>query len=213
MSTLLLTSGGIRFSPIADEFIKILPKPLNQVKIAHIITASKMAKHLAYLAEDRIAFKKLNIQYEDIDIEGKNEEELRMILDKFDVIYVQGGDPFYLLRHIKLSGFDIVIKELLKKGKLYVGVSAGSYVACPTLEAALWKRPDRARHGLRDDEPAMNLVNFLVLVHYEDRNKSVVENGIKQSKFPVRILTNNQALFVQDDQTLLVGEGEEIFLD
>ena len=212
MSTILLTSGGIRFQPVADAFIKLLHNKPSETRMAHIMTATKMARHLTYLAEDIAAFKKLGLNYEDIDIEGKSADELRTILKDFDVIYVQGGDPYYLLKHIKLSGFDVVIQELLAAGKLYVGVSAGSYVACPTLESALWKRPERARHGLADNEPAMHLVDFLVQVHYEDKHKDAVKMGIAHTHLPVRILTNNQALLIIDGNIQLVGSGAEVRL-
>lgn len=211
-NTLLLTSGGIRFSPVADEFVKLLSKPPETIKMAHIMTASKMAHHLTYLEEDKAAFARLKIPYEDIDIEGMTEGQLREKLPAFDVIYVQGGDPFYLLKHMKLSGFDVVIKELINEGKLYVGVSAGSYVACPTMESTLWKKPQRARHGLGNDEPALNLINFLVAVHYKEIHMNAVKSGIARTKLPVRILTDNQALLVRGDKVELVGEGEEIRL-
>jgi dipeptidase E len=164
-----------------------------------------MARDLNYLHEDVATFKKLGIPYQDIDIEGKSEQELQQLLSSFDVIYVQGGDPFYLLKCIKQSGFDKVIKELINKGKLYVGVSAGSYVAGPTLESTLWKKPQRTRHGLADSEPAMRLVDFLVLVHYQEKHKEAVSEGMKHTTYEVRILTDNQALLVQDGKVTLVG--------
>ncbi|MEN9327973.1 MAG: hypothetical protein RI947_781 [Candidatus Parcubacteria bacterium] len=212
MSTLFLTSGGLRFKPVADEFLKLIPKKPSEIRMAHIITASKMARHLTYLEEDKEAFKTLGIPYKDIDIEGKTEEELRELLKDFDVIYVQGGDPYYLLKHIKLSGFDTVVKELIVSGKLYVGASAGSYVACPTLESTVWKKPHRARHDLRDDEPAMHLIPFLLLVHYEEQHKDIVKDGISYAKYPVRILTNNQAFIVRDGEVVLAGSGPEVHL-
>lgn len=210
MKTLFLTSAGVRFHPVANEFLKILPRNIENVKLAHIMTASKMARDLAYMKEDKQMFRELRLSYEDLDIEGKTEEELKEILKGFDVIYVQGGDPYYLLKHIKLSGFDVVVKQLIEEGKIYVGVSAGSYVACPTIESTLWKKPQRERHGLCDDEPALNLVNFLVVVHYEERHKDVIKKGIAHTKLPVRVLTDNQALLVRNENVELVGEGEEI---
>lgn len=212
MSTIFLTSGGIRFQPVADAFVSILPKKLSEIRMAHIMTATKMARHLKYLEEDRAAFARLGISYDDIDIEGKTTDELRTILKDYDVIYVQGGDPYYLLKHMRLSGFDVVVKELIAEGKLYVGVSAGSYVACPTLESALWKRPERARHGLADTEPSLQLVDFLVQVHYTDTHKEAVKNGMAHTTLPVRILTDNQALLTRNGNVHLVGSGEEVIL-
>jgi hypothetical protein len=38
MKTILLTSAGMN---VKEQILKILPKPANQIKLAHIITASK----------------------------------------------------------------------------------------------------------------------------------------------------------------------------
>lgn len=212
MKRLLLTSGGLRFAPVASEFLKLIDNKPKEIKFAHIMTASKMAKNRSYLEQDIQAFKNLGIRYEEIDIEKKTEEELQDTLKNFDVIYVQGGSPFFLLKHIKLSGFNHVIQELVRKGKLYVGVSAGSYVACPTIEQALWKKPDRDRYGLKDDEPALGLVPFLIVVHYQDEHKDTVRRGMEHTQYEVKILTDNQALLVEDGNVTLVGKGEEVTL-
>ena len=49
MITLLLTSTGI---DVMDEIVKILPRPLNKLKLAHIITAANHKKDKKYLANE-----------------------------------------------------------------------------------------------------------------------------------------------------------------
>ena len=134
----------------------------------------------------------------------------QVILDGKDVIYVQGGNTFYLLKHVRESGFDVVVKDLIEKGVIYIGVSAGSYIACPTIEMTAWKSSDDDYYGVTD-LTAMNLVPFLVCVHYnrEKYREGLIE-GIKTSKYPVKILTDEQALLIRNGEVKLIGSGEEV---
>lgn len=161
------------------------------------------------MKRDKQAMLNAGFQVEDIDIEGKDKRGLWGLLKDKDVIYVQGGNTFYLLKHIKESGFDKVVKELINEGVTYIGVSAGSYVACPTIEVANWKHQDRNMVGLKD-LTALNLVPFLMTVHYEPKYKPILEKEIPSTSYPVKILTDNQALLVRDGQVRLIGEGREI---
>lgn len=206
MKTILLTSAGMN---IKEEILKILPKPANQIKLAHIITASKAEKDIGYLEKDKQIMEEAGFQVEDIDIEGKTEKEIRDLLKNKDIIYVQGGNTFYLLKCVKESGFGKVIKELLDKGVIYIGVSAGSYIACPTIEMAEWKHLDKNVVGITDFT-AMALVPFLVSVHYKPEYKELIKKGIQKSKYPVRVLTDEQAVLIKNGDTKLVGNDEEI---
>lgn len=91
---------------VKEEILKILPKPPDKIKLGHIITAAKPEKYLDYLDKDRRQMIDLGIQVENIDIAGKNEGEVRDLLKDKDVVYVQGGNTFYLLKHVRESGFD-----------------------------------------------------------------------------------------------------------
>lgn len=206
MKTLLLTSAGMN---VKEEILKILPKPANQTKVAHIITASKVEVDLSYLEKDSQIMKEVGLDIENIDIEKKSEKELRIILKDKDIIYVQGGNAFYLLKHTRASGFDRVVKESINRGVIYIGVSAGSYIACPTIEMATWKHQDRDRAGLTD-LTALNLVPFLVTVHYEPKYRDILKKAIAKSKYPVKILTDNQALLIRGNTVQLVGKGDEV---
>ena len=74
-----------------------------------------------------------------------------------------------------------------------------------------WKKADTNYVGLKNLK-AMNLVPFLIKAHYEPKHKKEVREGIKKSKYPVKILTDQQALFVDGKDVWLVGEGEEVKL-
>lgn len=204
---LLLTSAGMR---VKTEILKILPGPPSEIKLAHIITATTIFAKAPWRDRDKKSMLDTGFQVEDIDIVGKNEEELYRILKNKDIIYVQGGDPYYLLKCVKESGFDHAVKELIAQGKLYVGVSAGTYIACPTIEQALWKNPKRKKHGLRANETAMGLVPFLITVHYEESMKEKIKKGMKNTSYQARILTDDQAILVKNGKEMFVGRGIEV---
>lgn len=205
---LLLTSAGMQ---VKDEILKILPKPPHQIKLAHIIDAAKPIKNISYMHKDKQKMLAAGFQVEDVSIAGKTESELREILKDKDLIYVQGGQPFYLLKQVKRSGFEKVVKEMLGKGVIYIGVSASTYLACPTIETSFWKRKKRSTFGLTDFS-ALNLVSFLTFVHYKPEYASLLKPQLKKAKYPVKILTDDQALYVEDGKVTLVGKGEEVRL-
>ncbi len=206
MKTILLTSAGTN---VKEEILKILPKPANQMKLVQIITASKPEKNKAFVEKDRKGLQEMGFEVEDIDLEGKTEDELRTLLSDKDIIFVQGGNTFYLMKYIRESGFDRIVKELIEKGVIYIGVSAGSYVACPSIEMSYWKHPDRNIVNLTDLS-GMNLVSFLLSVHYKPEFREILKKEISKTNYGVKILTDSQAILVRDDKVKLVGMGEEV---
>lgn len=208
MKTLLLTSAGMN---VKEEIFKILPKPANQTKVAHIITASKMEDDTSYVEKDKRSMEEAGFQVTDIDIAGKSENELMSLLKDLDVIYVQGGKTFYLLKAVRESGFDRIIKELIENGIVYIGVSAGSIIAGPTIETSIWKGIDKNKFGVTDFT-GLNFVPFNIFVHYTEQYRELFIEESKKSSYSVRILTDDQAFLVQDGEVRLVGKGDEVKL-
>ena len=91
METILLTSAGMN---VKAEILKILPKPAHQIKLAHITTASKVEEDTSYMTNETREMAEIGFRVEEVDIEDKNENELRTLLNDKDVIYVQGGNTF-----------------------------------------------------------------------------------------------------------------------
>ena len=191
---------------------QVFHKPFKDLRMAYVITASKGVTNTDYIERTRVFFKEQGYNYEEIDLDGKSQAQLREILQRFEIVFVEGGNSFYLLKSIKESGFDTIVKELLQKGVIYMGASAGSYVACPSIEMATWKHQDKYNHYRVTDFSAMNLVPFLVTVHYKTEYDDILREKIKEAQLPVKILTDQQALLIKNDGIHLIGEGEEIDL-
>lgn len=207
---LLLTSAGFKVPAVARQALDLLPKPPNELKLAHIVTAFQVTSDTGFVDRDRIAMKDLGFNVTDLLLEDMDAENVFEILNQYDIIYVQGGNGFYLLKHAKRIGLEKAIRKILKdKNKWYVGVSAGTYIACPTIEMHNWKSI-KDQHGL-ESLTAMNLVPFLVVVHYgREKYRSVLAEHIPKASHPVKILTDDQALLIVDDKVTLIGDGPEI---
>jgi len=181
--------------------------PKNQMKIGYVITASKGARTNVN-QKYRTALKNEGYPIEEIDIEGKSQEELKKFFEDKNIIQVEGGNSFYLLRAIRATGFDKIIKELIDAGKIYIGMSAGSYVMCPSIEVSDWNKDGRDRFGVTDFT-ALNYVPFILKVHYTDEMKSLVKEKMATLKCPLRILRDGQGILVEDDKYTFFGDEEE----
>jgi dipeptidase E len=208
MKRLLLSSNG---GFVVEKGFSLLFKDISKIRLAYIMTASKGVSDLSYVKWHKDAMDKAGIDYEEIDVDGKNEDELREILKDTNAIYVEGGNTFYLLKAIRESGFDKIIRELIEKGISYIGSSAGSYIACPTIEMATWKPKQKDRFGV-EDFTALNFVPFLLTAHYTPEMESILKEKISSAKYPTRILQDGQGILVEGDDYKFVGDGEEIKL-
>ena len=205
----LLLSSDHNF--VAEKGVKLLFDDISKIKLAYITTASKGSDNKTYIKRHKDAMDKIGINYEEIDIDGKSEDELREMLKDKNAVYVEGGNTFYLLKAVRESGFDKVIKELMENGVPYIGSSAGSYIVCPTIEMATWKPKQKDRFGV-EDFTALNLVPFLVTAHYVPEMEEVLREKISSAKYPTRILQDGQGILVEGDSYKFMGDNEEIKL-
>jgi dipeptidase E len=136
----------------------------------------------------------------------------RVVADK-NVIHVEGGNTFYLLRAVRATGFDGVIKRAIERGVAYVGTSAGAYIACPTIVVATWN-PEMDRCGLvtPDELVGLNLVPFVIKAHYTEEKREQVTTNRGSLAYPLRILRDGQGIFVTDTEVRFVGVGNEIII-
>ncbi len=206
MKKLLLASNG---TFLIEQGYGLLGVPLAQIKIGYVTTASKGAESTAYLERHKKAMTERGYNFEETDIEGKGEQELRDFFKDKNVIHVEGGNTFYLLKAVKETGFDKILKDLIDQGKIYVGTSAGAYIACPTIEVSTWGPNQKDRYGVTDFT-ALNLVPFLLKAHYTDDMKELIKERAAQSKYPVRVLKDGQGILVENGSYRFVGEGEEV---
>lgn len=208
MKTILLLSHG-KF--LNSDLPKILGRSLLGWRVLHITTAANGARvdMKPYWDTVHEALEKYGCEVKDLDLEGKTKNELRDILKNFEAVFINGGNTFYLLKEMRASGFSELLKELIPQGLVYMGASAGAYVMCPTIEVSGWDTT-RNTFGLTDLS-ALNFAPFLLSAHYHPGKAALIKEKSQQSKYPIRILTDEQAILLKDNQMEFLG-GPEIVL-
>jgi dipeptidase E len=206
---LLLTSAGWWKNPkIGKEFLKLVNKKPSEIRIFFVITPVKHLKRNKYILRQFRKFKGIKIPEQNITFFQLNRKIEKDELKNTDVIFVFGGNTFDYLDRIRKTGLDKAIKSFVKKGGVYLGLSAGSYVACPTIEAATWKHADRNTIGLKNLR-GLNLVPFLITAHFENKYREIIEQAAKTTKYPIIALTDKQAVLVKGKQIRIIGTGKK----
>lgn len=186
----------------------------DQMNIGYVNTAAKGEGEKTQLFMENVKNKirENGYNFQEIDIEDKNKEELKEFFKDKNVIHVDGGNTFYLLKAIRKSGFDEILKELLNEEKVYIGTSAGAYVMCPSIEVSNWNPDSKDKFGVTNFT-ALNYVPFVLKVHYKDEQEDNVKKNMETLKYPLRILRDAQGIFVEDRKYTFIGDGEEVKLD
>jgi len=93
-------------------------------------------------------------------------------------------------------------------GKLFVGVSAGSILATPTIGISTVEPADPNNVNLTD-LTALNMVDFEVSPHTNDEvSIEGVKAYAKTAKNPVYAIDDNSAVLVENGNVSVVGEGK-----
>ena len=138
---LLLTSAGITNETIKSALLEMLGKAPEETKIAFIPTAADVEPgHKDWLIKNVREFLKIGdwAQFDIVDIASLERKFWEPRLKEADVLYVSGGNEFFLMHNIQESGLEDILPELLKT-KVWVGISAGSMVVGKKIEPELSK--------------------------------------------------------------------------
>jgi len=194
MKRLILTSSGLESKKLKDEFLKIIKKPIENNRLM-LIAGARTKKELFYVNESlkeliKFGIPKKNIKFINISkkiyINNKN----------FDIIYVCGGNTYYILDRLRKTKLDKLIKKLVNKSVIYVGVSAGSIIAGKSIQIAGWgSEADANEIGLKD-LTGFNFTNIAIFPHYKNKLKKEIISFRKIVKYPVEPLRNKQAITI-----------------
>ena len=113
------------------------------------------------------------------------------IIKEADAIFIGGGNTFRLLKGLYDWNLLAVIRQSVKAGTPYIGSSAGSIVACPSLKTT---------KDMPVVQPpsfeALGLVRFQISPHYLDPDPSSTHMGETQEQRILQFLEENEAAVV-----------------
>lgn len=181
----MLTSCGLETKAIEARFLKMLKKSPEEAKAIFIPTAANSAGAIEVLPKCLNDLLKCGIKSENIFVYDLYDSLTEEFLKQYDIIYLCGGSPEYLLRRINESGFDKCLNAFIEWGGLVIGVSAGSIIFAENLPNHL------------------NLLPCVLDVHCEkEQCEKPGEYGINEKK---RIrLGNEQAILFENNKLVIM---------
>ncbi len=197
MAKLFLTSN---FYKVTDKLCELVPTAQG-LRVAFIPTAANMYTGHPWLDADREALVDMGFDVFDFDLQGKQEAEVYAALRLADIIFIGGGNTFYLLYHSQQSGFARVLPTLLEQGKVYIGSSAGSVLVGPSA-APVQTMDDPAEAPELTSFDALSIVPFVVLPHYGNPKYQQQYNDMIAAwsgKYELKTLTDTEVVIVNGD--------------
>lgn len=166
-----------------------------------------------YTATAQKRFEKMGYELSSVH----NASDPRQAVNDTDAVFIGGGNTFRLLK--ALYDFDLLdpIRERVAAGMPYIGSSAGSNVAAPTIKTT---------NDMPIVEPpsfnALGLVSFQINPHYLDPDPNSKHMGetreerlrqfLEENDTPVAGLREGAMLRIENGETILKGStGARIF--
>ena len=149
----------------------------------------------------------LGLKVETLDLRdyfNKQDEPDKKIVE-FGVIWVRGGNLFVLRQAMRLSGFDDILKNMVKKSNiLYGGYSAGVCVLAPTLKGMdLVDDLNVKPYGNKSEIiwEGLGILNYSVIPHYKSDHPES-----KNAEKTVKYMIENKILFkaLKDGEVIII---------
>jgi dipeptidase E len=179
MELLLLSSSAVHGTGYLDHAMGAVREWLGtRRRLAFVPFA--LAERDAYVARVRERFTREGIEVEGVPLGG------RSVLERAEAVFVGGGNTFRLLKTLQDQELLKVLREGARGGTPYMGSSAGSNLAAPTI---------RTTNDMPIVEPrgldALGLVPFQINPHYEDKDPASRHMGETREERLLQYLEEN----------------------
>ena len=212
MRLLLISNSTLHGSGYLDHAASEIGDFLGEVKRVLFVPFA-LHDELKYAAQARARFEKMGYQLDSIHTAT---EPAKAVLEA-EAIFIGGGNTFRLLKALYDHSLLGPIRVRVRDGMPYIGSSAGSNVAAPTI---------RTTNDMPIVQPpsfdALGLVRFQINPHYLDADPNSTHKGETREERLVQFLEDNETpvvglrdgamLRIENGKTLLKGStGARIF--
>ena len=180
---------------------KFLDKNTESKKILFIPTAANVEEYKKYMHLTQKAFEDFGYEVENFDVSVFSEEIAKEKLSEAKIVFISGGNTFYLLQELKRKNLITYLKERIENGLLYIGESAGSVIAAPDIEYAS-VIDDKTVATELDGYAGLNLVDFCIVPHFEEEpfvesSRNTVE--LYKDELDLKLINNKEAILVKNN--------------
>lgn len=201
--------------PTPNDLADLLGKPLSKISVALIPNAKDyyVERPRSFVINERIAlFKSLGMEVTAVDLRDYSDAAtLKEVLAPFDLIWAMGGNTFMLRYEMQRSGFEDIIQDLLSKGAVYGGDSAGALVAGSSLGGINLEAADEPEFAEKVIEDGLNLVPYVIVPHTDNPEFSAVMETVEarsdQDKI-IKLKDSQAVIFNGGVQKLVEGSSD-----
>lgn len=156
------------------------------------------------MLEERAGIDALGYDVQELKAREMSRSDFDSALHGVDALYVAAGSTFALLDALRANGAREVIMDRVRDGMPYIGASAGSIVAGPTIEPlSLMDDPGDAPELSNYD--GMKLLSSVVIPHADGLLPPYPKELIQRTL--ERYGADHDLIPLRDDETLLVDAG------
>ena len=183
----------------------LIKEEIDNKKVAFIPTASLHEGYTGYVGSARKLFKKLGASVTEIDISTEAYSTIQAVFEDADVIYLTGGNSFFLMDQLRKTETDELLKKELANGKLMIGESAGAIICAPTIQY-IEQMDEKPEDYSQEDNEGLDLIDFYVLPHYLTAPfKKITERIMAEfSDLNICAINNHQAIIVNDEGSKVI---------
>ena len=110
MKKIFLASNASLTLPLVKD---MLPPKKTDLKVAFVTTASQCYDDKDFVYEDRDVLRQMGFSIIDVDVAVTQGNSLQKLLDTVDIVFVAGGNTFYLLQEVMVL---VISKASLQYG-------------------------------------------------------------------------------------------------
>ena len=197
------------FAGVRDLFRQYASEKQLGKQVLFIPTAGNTEEYRGYINEALLAFEDLGFQVEILDISACDRETAQAKIFQSKLLYISGGNTFYLLQELKKKQLLPLIKEQIADGMVYVGESAGAIITAKDIDYNKIMDDKAVAKELNDTE-ALNKVDFYVLPHLGE--EPFVETAqatldTYSAQLNLLSLNNCQAVLVEGEEVKVLEEA------
>ena len=189
------------------DLVRTITPELEGKTVTYIPTAGIAEDVEGMVEEETSTLESLGMTVDVLEVSSASYDSIVNSLTKNDIIFVGGGNTFFLLQELRRSGADQILIREVEKGKLYIGESAGSIISCPDIGyCAEMDSPEKAPDLI--DYAGLNLVDFYIVPHIGNE-----EMGEAAEKAVEKYSSELELKAITDEQVILVEEGRVEILE
>lgn len=188
---LLLTSFGHDHVP---EFVS--------GTLAYVPDAARSFADQPWADTERVMLRDQGLNLVELPLDATPLTEIDRVLGEVDGVYVAGGQTFDLLHVLRSTGADEVLTRHVRAGLPYIGCSAGSVIAGPSIEPVSLLDPPDIAPGLTDYR-GLGFTEHVILPHASGT----------APEFPIDVYAETVKRYGEDFPLLLLRDGQALLVD